>query len=235
MLDLTRLTLDEFRRLVPPLETAFQAHLAPRIWVPEAAAAALVVPTEEPGAPARPPAAAPSPAASSPLLAWMAPSGAAHPQDPLEQTRDDRGKQQGQTVTPVGLLNAAPPRRFLRVTYAGSTHDQRLADATPSPFPAGSRWLQALCCLACMLAQVTSSTPTKQVRGRALARAQKAAHRRSARRRVRIAHVNSRVKRCRIVHDTCRLRKAGVRGLVRELCCAWPHVRVCLIPWQPMV
>ena len=159
VLDLTSLTLDEFRRLVPPFEAAFQAHmaqwrfdgqprtarryttyqncplptpearllliltylktsplqvvqgrlfgmdqrkanpwihlllvvlqatlralgdapgrslqeLAQRIGVTEADAAALVVPAEEPGSPATPPA-----AASAPLLATMARSGASH-------------------------------------------------------------------------------------------------------------------------------------------------------------
>ncbi len=72
-------------------------------------------------------------------------------------------------------------------------------------------------------------------RGRALTRAQKATNRRIARRRVRIEHVNSSVKRCRIVHDTSRLRKAGVRDLVMEICCALHNFRVRLIPWQPMV
>jgi hypothetical protein len=72
-------------------------------------------------------------------------------------------------------------------------------------------------------------------RGRARTRAQKAANRRIARRRVRIEHVNSSVKRCRIVHDICRLRKAGVRDLLMEVCCALHHFRVRLTPWQPMV
>jgi hypothetical protein len=77
--------------------------------------------------------------------------------------------------------------------------------------------------------------PTQKPRGRALTRAQQAAKRRMARRRVRIEHGNSRVKRCRIVHAPSRLRKAGVRHLVREICCAWHNFRVRLIPWQPMV
>ena len=41
--------------------------------------------------------------------------------------------------------------------------------------------------------------------------------------------------RCRIVHDTCRLRKAGIRDLVMEVCCALHNFRVRLTPWQPMV
>ena len=162
VLDLTSLTLDEFRRLVPPFEAAFQAHmaqwrfdgqprtarryttyqncplptpedrllfiltylktyplqvvqgrlfgmdqskanqwihvllgvlqatlralgdtpsrslqaLAQRIGVTEAEAAALVVPTAEPGPPARLSAVAPTPAAPSPLVATMGQNGA---------------------------------------------------------------------------------------------------------------------------------------------------------------
>jgi hypothetical protein len=135
----------------------------------------------------------------------------------------------------VLLINAALTMLFLSETSAGSTHDKRLADATPYPLPAGSRLLQDLGFLACTLDQVETIMPTKKPRGRALTRKQKAANRRIARRRVRIEHVNSRVKRCRIVHDTCRLRQAGVRDLLMEVCCALHNFRVRLTPWQPMV
>ena len=101
--------------------------------------------------------------------------------------------------------------------------------------PPGSRLLQDLGFLAFTLDHVEIIMPAKKPRGRALTRAQKAAHRRIARRRVRIEHVNSSVKRCRIVHDTSRLRKAGVRDLVMEIWCALHNFRVRLTPWQPMV
>ena len=135
----------------------------------------------------------------------------------------------------VLLINAALTILFLSATYAGSTHDKRIADATPYPLPAGSRLLQDLGFLAFTLDQVEIIRPTKKPRGRALTRAQKAANRRIARRRVRIEHINSRVKRGRLVHDTSRLRKAGVRDLVMDICCALPNSRVRLIPWQPLV
>jgi DDE superfamily endonuclease len=138
-------------------------------------------------------------------------------------------------VKNVLLSNAALTILFLSDTYAGSTQDQRIVDATPYPLPAGSRLLQDLGFLAFTLDQVEIIMPLKKPRGHALTRAQKAANRWIARRRVRIEHVNSRVKRCRIVHDTSRLRKAGVRDLVMEICCAWHNVRVHLMPWQPMV
>jgi hypothetical protein len=135
----------------------------------------------------------------------------------------------------VLLLNAALTICFRSETYAGSTHDKRMAEATPYPLPTGSRLLQDLDFLALTLPQVEVIMPTKKPRGRALTRAQKAAHWRIARRRVRIEHVNSSVKRCRIVRDICHLRKAGVRDLVRDVCCALHNFRVRLTPWQLMI
>jgi DDE superfamily endonuclease len=135
----------------------------------------------------------------------------------------------------VLLSKAGLTRRLLSDPSAGSTHAQRIAEATPSPVPAGSPLLQELGFLACTLDQGEIIMPIKKPRGRALTRAQKAANRRMARRRVGIEHVNSRVKRCRSVHDTSRLRKAGVRDLVREIGWALPNFRVRLLPWQPMV
>jgi hypothetical protein len=135
----------------------------------------------------------------------------------------------------VLLIKAALTILLLSETYAGSTHDKRIAEATPYPLPAGSRLLQDLGCLAFTLAQVEIIMPTRKSRGRKLTRAQKAENRRIARRRVRIEHVNSSVKRCRIVHATCRLRKAGVRDLIMEVGCALHNFRVRLTPWQPMV
>jgi len=101
--------------------------------------------------------------------------------------------------------------------------------------PAGSWWLQDLSFLAFVLDQVEIIMPTRQPRGRALTRRQKAGNRRIARRRVRIEPVNSRVQRCRIVQDTSRLRKAGVRDWVMAVCCARHNFRLRLAPWQPMV
>jgi hypothetical protein len=138
-------------------------------------------------------------------------------------------------VKNVLLVNAALTILFLSETYAGSTHDKRVAEATPYPLPAGSRLLQDLGFLAFTLDQVEVIMPTRKPRGRRLTRAQTVMNRRIARRRVRIEHVNSSVKRCRIVHDTSRLRKAGVHDLLMEVCCALHNFRVRLTPWQPLV
>jgi hypothetical protein len=120
-------------------------------------------------------------------------------------------------------------------TYAGSTHDKRIADATPYPLPIGSQLLQELGFLTFTLDQVEIIMPTRKPRGRTLSRAQKNANRRIARGRAHIEHVNSSVKRCRIVHDINRLWKAGVRDRVMEVCCALHNFRVRLTPWQPMI
>jgi DDE superfamily endonuclease len=110
-----------------------------------------------------------------------------------------------------------------------------MADATPYPLPAGSRWLQALGCLAFTLPQGEILRPTKKPRGEERTREQHMANQGLHHRRLRIEHVNRSVKRCRIVKDRIRLWKDGVRDLVLELCCALHNFRVRLTPWQPMV
>ena len=118
---------------------------------------------------------------------------------------------------------------------AGSTHDKRIAEGTPSPLPAGSQLLQALGCLAFIRKQVETIMPTRKPRGRALTRTQKAANWRIARRRIRLERVTSRVKRCRIVHDTSRLRQAGMRDRIMDVCCGQQNFRIRLTPWPALV
>jgi hypothetical protein len=120
-------------------------------------------------------------------------------------------------------------------TYGGRIHDKPIADATPSPLPAGSRWLQDLGFLAFTLPQVAILMPTKKPRGQELTREQALAHQALHYRRLRIEHVHRSVKRCRIVKDRIRLWKQGVRDLVMEIWCALHHFRVRLTPWQPMI
>ncbi len=64
------------------------------------------------------------------------------------------------------LINAALTILFLSETYVGSTHDKRIADATPYPLPAGSRLLQDLGFLAFTLDQVEIIMPTRKPRCR---------------------------------------------------------------------
>ena len=123
---------------------------------------------------------------------------------------------------------------FLSDSHGGRVHARRIAEATPSPLPAGSGWLQALGFLACTLPEVASRRPTKKPRGGELALEQERAHQALHQRRRRLEQVNSRVKRCRLVKDRIRLWKEGVRDLGMELCGALHNFRVRLNPWQPI-
>jgi hypothetical protein len=87
------------------------------------------------------------------------------PQDPTEQTRCYSGKKKCHTVKNVLLINAALTILFLSETYAGSTHDKRIAAAAPYPLPAGSRLLQDLGFLAFTLDQVEIIMPIRKPRG----------------------------------------------------------------------
>jgi len=124
---------------------------------------------------------------------------------------------------------------FLSDTYGGRVHEKPIADATPSPWPAGSRLVQDLGFLALTLPQGESLLPTKKPRGQELTVEQQRANQALQHRRLRIEQVNSSVKRCRVVKDRIRLWKEGVRDLVMERCCALHNFRVRLTPWQPMI
>jgi len=123
----------------------------------------------------------------------------------------------------------------LRETAGGRLHDKRLAEASPAPFPAGSRWWQDLGFLAFTLPEVEILMPTKKPRGQALPREQQRANQALHCRRRRIEQVNSSVQCWRIVKDRIRLWKEGVRDLVMALCGALHHFRVPRPPWQPTI
>jgi hypothetical protein len=94
---------------------------------------------------------------------------------------------------------------FLSDTSGGRVHDKPIADATPSPLPAGSRLWQDLGFLAFTLPQVEILMPTKTPRGQELTLEQQPANQALHHRRLRIEPVNSSVKRCRVAKDRIRL------------------------------
>jgi hypothetical protein len=132
-------------------------------------------------------------------------------------------------------VNALLTILCLRGPYGGRVHERRIAEAPPSPLPAGSGVVQDLGFLSFTLPQVAILMPTTQPRGAELRLEQQRANQELHPRRLRIEPVNSSIKRCRIVKDRLRLGKAGVRDLVIALCCALHNFRVRLTPWQPMV
>jgi DDE superfamily endonuclease len=157
------------------------------------------------------------------------------PHDPVAQTDGESGKNKAHTGNNVLRVHALLLIRFLSDTDGGRVHDQPLADATPYPWPAGSRWLQELGFLAFTLPPVESLRPMKTPRGQDLTLEQQRANQALHHRRRRIEQVQSSVKRGRVVKDRIRLWKDGVRDLVMARCCALHNFRVRLTPWQPMV
>ena len=133
------------------------------------------------------------------------------------------------------MVNALLIILFLSATHGGRVHDLHIAEATPSPLPAGSGLLHDLGFLSCTLPEVAILMPTKKPRGAELTLEQHLANQVLHQRRLRIEHVNSSVKRCRIVKDRMRLWKEGMRDVVMEICCALHNCRVRLHPWLPMI
>jgi DDE superfamily endonuclease len=153
----------------------------------------------------------------------------------VEQTGGDRGKKKDPTGQNVRWVTALLLLLCLSDTSGGRVHDKPVADATPYPWPAGSRLVQALGFLAFPLPQVEILRPTKTPRGPELTMEPQRANQALHQRRLRIEHVKSRVKRCRVVQARIRLWKQGVRDLVMERCGALQNFRVRLTPWQPMI
>jgi hypothetical protein len=158
------------------------------------------------------------------------------PTDPVEQHTCSRGKTTRHMLKNLLLVNAPVRMLFLRETHPGSVHDQRRADTTPYPLPAGSHLLQEKGLQAFTLEGVDILQPTKKPRGKALTPEQKEDNREVSRRRVRIEHVNSSVKRCRMLKETIRMWKEGMRDMVMEIGCALHNFRVRVTPsWTPMI
>ena len=148
------------------------------------------------------------------------------PQDSAAQTDGYSGKTKDHAVKNVLLVNAPLTSLCLSETSSGRVHDKRIAEATPSPLPAGSRLLQALGFLAFTLPHVAILMPVKQPRGQELTLEQALANQALHQRRLWIEPVNRSVQRRRIVQDRIRLWKKGIRDLVIDLCCAPHNVRV---------
>ena len=66
------------------------------------------------------------------------------PQDPAAQVACESGKKKDHTVKNVLLVNAWLLILLLSDTSGGRTHEKPMADAPPSPLPAGSRLLEDL-------------------------------------------------------------------------------------------
>jgi hypothetical protein len=185
---------------------------------------------------ARPCGARPSRRADLPLFAH---DGTARrivrPQAPVEPHASESGKTSDPTVNQVLLVHAWLVLRWRSDTHGGRAHALRLAEAPPSPLPAGSGEGQELGFLSCTLPEVAILMPTQKPRGTELTREQQRANQALHQRRLRMEHGNRSVKRGRRVKDRSRWWKEGVRALVMARCGARHNCRVRLNPWQPMI
>jgi hypothetical protein len=94
----------------------------------------------------------------------------------VAQTERERGKHSDHTGKHVLVVPALLRLRWRSDTSGGRVPDKRMADATPSPFPAGRGLGPALGCLAFTLPQVEILMPTKQPRGAERTLAQQRTH-----------------------------------------------------------
>jgi hypothetical protein len=157
------------------------------------------------------------------------------PPDAAAPTEGESGKQPDHPVKNVLRVKARRTLLLRSAPYGGRRPDQPLAEATPSPWPAGSRLWQALGFLACTRPQGELRRPTKSPRGQELTGEQHVANQARPQRRLRSEPVNRRVQRGRMVKDRIRLWQEGVRDVVRAIGGALHNFRVRLTPGQPMV
>jgi hypothetical protein len=197
--------------------------LAQRRGVPQAAAAAPVVAVAA-AAPASP--LGPRPGRND---------AAAAPQAPVAQTDGDSGQHKEHPSTKG---RRGPVRRLslvLRATAGGRRPEQPMADATPSPWPAGRGWVPARGGLAGRRPQGASRMPPPHPREPARALEQPRAKQALPPRRRRREPVNRSVQRRRVGTARSRRGKDGGRALVLARCWALHNIRGRRPPGQLML
>jgi hypothetical protein len=167
-MDLTSLTLNDFQHLVLPFEAAFQVQMTdkrldgkPRIARRFSVDKNCTLPTPEERLNQASQYWATSGsvrcAHDCPVAASFRAHSARYPEvGGAMRVRISCGLIECHTVKNVLLSNAPFAILFLREIATGSGCDQRLADATPYPLPAGSRLWQDLECLGCTLTRATA-------------------------------------------------------------------------------
>ena len=120
---------------------------------------------------------------------------------------------------------------LLTDSFAGKTHDKRVADLSGYTVPIGSQLYQDTGFEGFTLSGVTHIQPKKKPKGGALTAAEKEMNRAISSIRVRVEHAIGGVKRFRIVKDKLRLWKRGLRDIVIETCCGLHNFRLNFRPW----
>lgn len=149
------------------------------------------------------------------------------PKNPEKQALHYSGKKKTHTDKNVVIVQL-PRKRigFLSQTYAGKTHDKKIADSEDISYPpeavlykdTGFQGYEPA-------VKETRQGEKKRPRGE-LTAAEKRTNRKLARIRVKVEHALSGVKRCRIVKDVLRNTKEGVSDSVMEAACGLHNLRV---------
>ena len=120
---------------------------------------------------------------------------------------------------------------LLTDSFAGKTHDKRIADLSGYRVPEGSTLYQDTGFQGFILFGVPHIQPKKKPRGGVLTAAEKAMNRYISSIRIRVEHAIGGVKRFRIVKDKLRNGKKGFRDMVIETCCGLHNFRLNFRPW----
>ena len=149
------------------------------------------------------------------------------PRNPEKQALFYSGKKKAHTAKDVIVANATGDRvLFLSATYAGKTHDKKIADQEQIVYPgeailykdAGFQGYEPPVRKTCR--------PEKKPRGRELTEDEKRANRQVASIRVHVEHALAGVKRSRMVKDIFRNKKDELSDMAMDISCGLHNLRL---------
>jgi len=149
------------------------------------------------------------------------------PKDSKRQKSLYSGKKKRHTVKNT-IVSTQKGQRvcFLGSTFAGSTHDKKMVDEEPIPFPEGSDLFQDTGYQGYHPPGVSSiHQPRKKKRNQPRSEEDKAFNREVSRTRVRVEHAIGGIKRSHLVSDIYRNRKEGFEDRVMFVACGLHNFR----------
>jgi hypothetical protein len=149
------------------------------------------------------------------------------PKNPEKQAAHYSGKKKTHSDKNVVIANVQSKRiGFLSGTYAGKTHDKKVADHESISYPPEAVLYKDTGFQGYEPAVKETCQAKKKPRGGGLTAAEKRTNRKLARVRVKVEHALAGVKRCRIVKDVFRNTKEGDSDSVMEAACGLHNLRV---------
>ena len=149
------------------------------------------------------------------------------PKKPEKQALHYSGKKKAHTDK-NGLVVSCSSQAvlFLSRTYAGKTHDKRIADEAGLRYPTDATLYKDAGFQGYEPPVAKTCQPKKKPRGGALTEREKAANRKLSQIRVGVEHAIAGVKRSRMVHDVLRNTKPELSDLSMEVACGLHNLRV---------